>query len=314
MNGHHCLITGASGFVGKHLATCLRDSGRGVVSLSKDGLPDQSSFVADLGAGEVDLSSARVGFEEVYHLAGMAHIVPRTQEERELFFHVNVNGTSNLLRSIERTGRLPERLIFVSSVAVYGVEEGWMLNEDTPRGATDPYGLSKRQAEDLLTEWCYKNSVRLGIVRLPLVAGKNPPGNLGMMIHAMTRGWYVSIGPGTARRSIVLAEDVSRILPRVAANGGVFHLTDGCHPSIGEIEVALASTLKKRNPLRLPMWVARAGAVVGDRCRQLTGFSLPFDSRILRKMTSTLTFSDEKARSLLGWKPSSFLDRLPDLV
>jgi nucleoside-diphosphate-sugar epimerase len=203
--------------------------------------------------------------------------------------------------------------VFVSTVAVYGLECGSGLDEGTPRRATDPYGESKKTAEDLILEWGEKNGVTVGIVRLPLAAGAGAPGNLGAMVAALRNGRYLGVGGGDARRSIVLARDVARILPCVAEVGGVYHLTDGHHPSFRELEDALCEALGRPSPKRLPLPVARAAALAGDVAGGI-GLKAPFSSRAMRKMTSTLTFSDEKARTALNWQPARVVDAAAELV
>jgi nucleoside-diphosphate-sugar epimerase len=244
----------------------------------------------------------------------LAHRVPRTGAEGALFFQVNVEGTKNLLRALERTDKLPEAVVLISTVAVYGREEGMQLDETTPRKAIEPYGASKREAEDFLMAWCSRHGVRAGVVRLPLVAGSNAPGNLGAMVGALRKGTYLGIGSGAARRSMVMASDVAQVLPEVARAGGVYNLTDGYHPSFMEFETALANAMGRRAPRRLPLRVARLGARLGDVVQKTIGINVPFTSRTLTKMSSTLTLSDERARKELGWSPSPVLDHARELT
>jgi nucleoside-diphosphate-sugar epimerase len=249
----------------------------------------------------------------VIHLAGLAHVVPRDADTRRRFFDVNVEGTKNLLRGFESTDTLPKALVLASTVAVYGLEEGEDLDEDERRNATDPYGDSKRQAEDLVAEWGERTGVRIGIVRLPLVAGPRAPGNFGAMVSALRQGRYLGVGGGEARHSVVLARDVAGVLPRVAEVGGVFHLTDGHHPSFRELEGALCTAMGRSDPRRLPLPAAKALGFVGDAVLAV-GVPFPFTSRSFRKMTSTLTFSDEKARQELGWNPGRVVDVAAEIV
>jgi len=266
----------------------------------------------DLAREVPDFSSQKIA--GVLHLAGRAHRSPRSQEEAQEFFRVNADGTRNLLLGLDRSREAPENLVFVSTVAVYGVTGGEGLDEDTPRRATDPYGESKRRAEDLVAEWGRRRGVRIGIVRLPLVAGARAPGNLGAMIRAMGKGYYFGVGDGNARRSMVLARDVAEALFKVAAVGGVFHLTDGRHPSFRELEDGLSHELGRRPPLRIPIGCARAMAVAGDVLGGVLRRQMPFSSRRLAKMTSTLTFSDRRARDTFGWAPKPVLSNLSELV
>ena len=80
-----------------------------------------------------------------------------------------------------------------------------------------PYADSKIQAEELLREWGKLNNVNMLILRLPLLVGENPPGNLGSMIRAIKKGYYFRIGDGSARRSMVLAEDIAEVVRLAAA-------------------------------------------------------------------------------------------------
>ncbi|MGG8473430.1 NAD-dependent epimerase/dehydratase family protein, partial [Rahnella sp. PAMC25617] len=102
--------------------------------------------------------------------------IPRTAIEKKQFYDVNVLGTLNLLKGLEKAG-VPEQFVFISSVSVYGQQSGIFINEDHPLEAKDPYGLSKIEAEDLVLKWCEQHRVVCTILRLPLLVGKNPPGN-----------------------------------------------------------------------------------------------------------------------------------------
>lgn len=305
-------MTGGTGFLGRRLLKVLLERGNEVVVLSRRPADGLRTIVTDITSCVIDLSGLKCS--EVYHLAGLAHVVPRTAAERKRFFDVNVGGTKHLLEALERTGHLPAVVVMVSTVATYGVETGIMLDEDTPRCAVDPYGASKREAENLLFEWGVRHDVRTAVVRLPLVIGRDAPGNFGAMVQALATGRYMGVGSGAARRSMVLASDVPQGLTAAAAVGGAFHLTDGYHPTFAELERALAAALKRRPPRRLPMWLAKIGARMGDQAAARLGLRLPLTTSAVTKMTCTLTISDDKARRLLGWRSSKVLDHVREAV
>jgi nucleoside-diphosphate-sugar epimerase len=307
-----CLVTGGSGFVGREIVRYLKERGQEIVILGRSSVPGYPTIAADLGRGDIDLRARH--FAHVYHAAGLAHAEPHTQEEAERFTVVNLEGTRALLVALEHCRERPESFLYVSTVAVYGVDRGELLDETTERRATDPYGLSKRRAEDLVLEWGARHGVRTAVVRLPLVAGPGAPGNLGRMLAALSTGRYLGVGDGAARRSMVRLTDVVRVLPRMADVGGVFHLTDGSHPSFAELESAVAEALGRRPPRHLPTPLARAAAQAGDVLEFLTRRRMPFNRRTLVKMTSTLTFSDERARRVLGWQPTRVLDFVEELL
>jgi nucleoside-diphosphate-sugar epimerase len=306
------LVTGGTGFLGRHLVRQLQEADYEVTTLSRQRLPDVPSVEGDLTNPRLDLGGG--DFSVVYHLAGLAHLSPKNRRDRRRFVEVNVQGTRNLLQALERTGRLPHSVVIVSSVAVYGRQEGVLLEETTPRSATDPYGVSKSEAEDVLTGWCARRGVRALVVRLPLVVGQDAPGNFGTMVRAIRNHRYFRIGDGQARHSMVLASDVAQMLVRLNGAEGVFHLTDGYHPSIAELENAICAALEQRPPRRLSLPAARVAARCADAIECCTGWSLPLNSTVLAKLTSTLTFSDHRARTQLGWRPCRVLDHIPAMV
>lgn len=288
-----CLLTGANGFLGKSIAQEISKKNK-LFSLSRT----SGDYKISLENKSPDFSQS---FELVIHAAGKAHSVPKTDEERNEFYKVNVVGTQNLLKSLKRSG-LPKEFVFISSVSVYGQEIGSNITEEYGLDASDPYGLSKVEAEKIVIKWCEDNNVICTILRLPLLVGENPPGNLGAMIKAINKGYYFNIAGGKAKKSMVLAKDVASFISVVAPIGGVFNLTDGNHPSFTELDFAIS----KRNSLSLPLILAKLMGKFGD----LLGDKAPINSSKVKKITSDLTFDDSKARNLLGWNPEPVLDYL----
>jgi len=102
------------------------------------------------------------------------------------------------------------------------------------------------------------------------------------------------------------------------AGEGAYHLTDGCHPSLRELEDALAAALGRGRVRSIPLAAARAAARAGDLLERLLRRDLPLDTRRLGKLTATLTFDDTRARREIDWRPrpvtaaASWLIRSPD--
>jgi len=291
------LLTGASGFLGQSIYKELSPLNE-MTTISRTG----STLNVDLAKMIPELPHVDL----VVHAAGKAHVVPRSMAEKDAFFEVNLNGTHNLLKGLEKSKVLPDSFVFISTVAVYGCEAGVMINESRFLDAKDPYGQSKIQAEQLVQDWCRKNNVICTILRLPLLVGKNPPGNLGAMIRGIEKGYYFNIAGGKAKKSMVLAADVARVIPLVAVKGGIYNLTDGNHPSFEELSASIANQLGKGKPLNIPLWFAKIMAGVGD----LFGEKMPINNNKLNKITADLTFDDRKARELIQWKPMSVLNSL----
>ena len=294
------LLTGASGFLGKIIYNKLVEQNKEVITLSRTG-----------AMINIDLSKAIPNLENVdlvVHSAGKAHFVPKTEAEKQVFFDVNVKGTENLLLGLSNLSILPNSFIFISSVAVYGCESGTLIDENHTLNANDPYGRSKIEAERIVEEWCKKNNVICVILRLPLLVGVNPPGNLGSMIKGIEKGYYFNIGGGKARKSMVLTEDVADFIPKVATVGGTYNLTDGAHPDFFQLSNVLSKQKNKHKPFNLPMGIAKIMGLAGD----LFGSKSLINSSKLKKITTDLTFDDSKARREQEWKPKTILDYLKE--
>jgi nucleoside-diphosphate-sugar epimerase len=259
-----------------------------------------SSFNVDLSK---DVPYFKDSFEYIIHSAGKAHSIPKNEIEKSEFFNVNVNGTKNLLVGLSKN-KLPKYFILISSVSVYGLATGININEGQTLNAKDPYGQSKIQAEQLVIEWCKEHNVLYTILRLPLLVGENPPGNLGVIINGINKGYYFNISDGSAKKSMVLAEDVAKNIFKVAEIGGIYNLTDGYHPSFAELSNHISIQLGKGKPINMPLWLARIIAKFGD----LLGNKAPLNTNKLKKITSDLTFDDSMAREAFGWNPTPVLD------
>lgn len=291
------LITGASGFLGSIISQTLLKNLHRITTI---GITDTDNISCNLATSIPNLNS---DFDLVVHIAGKAHVVPKNTTEAADFFQINLEGTKNLIKGIEQLEKLPKSIIFISTVAVYGVESGTNINEEHALLGSSPYALSKIQAEEYLIDWCSKNDVILGILRPSLIAGKNPPGNLGAMINGIKTGKYYRIGNGSARKSVLMAEDIARIIPKLAEVGGIYNVCDNHHPSFAELEELIAKQLNKKAPRSIPYWAAKSIALVGD----LIGNKFPINSSKLDKITQSLTFSNEKAKRKLNWEPLDVL-------
>lgn len=291
------LFTGASGFLGYNILPILHKEYETVHTM---GLGQEDDIKINL-AKEVPAINTR--YDIVLHACGKAHVVPRTPEEEKAFYDVNYEGTRNLCAALEKAG-VPKALVFISTVAVYGCESGELITEEHPLNGDTPYAKSKIMAEDFLTKWCSEHGVVLGILRPSLLAGKNAPGNLGAMVNGVRKGFYLNIAGGKVSKSVLMAEDIARLLPLLIEKGGVYNVCDTNQPTFGEISASVAKQLGKHKPISIPYWMAWCMAKVGD----LLGSKAPINSYKLSKMTESLTFSNEKARRELGWEPLDVLE------
>lgn len=290
------LFTGGTGFLGKNVMPLLQKD----YEVTTCGITPEDMIKANLAK---DVPALDKHYDIVLHACGKAHSVPRTEAEKQVFYDVNYQGTVNLCSALEKVDA-PKALIFISTVAVYGCDYGELITEDHPLNGNTPYAKSKIMAEEYLTEWCKKHQVVLGILRPSLLAGKNAPGNLGAMVNGIKKGFYMNIAGGKVVKSILMAEDIARIMPALIEKGGTYNVCDTFQPSFGQISGSVANQLGKGKPISIPMWVAKCMALVGD----CLGAKAPINSNKLEKMTKSLTFSNEKARRELGWEPLDVLE------
>jgi len=291
------LVTGGSGFVGSVVVPCLKQMQHEITAI---GITANDDINCNLVNSVPELLS---DFEWVIHIAGKAHIIPRDENEKQLMYNVNVQGTKNLCLGLENVPSL-RAFIFISSVAVYGLDFGENITEDFPLKGVTPYALSKIQAEQYLQEWCTKRKITLGIIRPSLIAGKNPPGNLGAMINGIKSGKYLRIGNGKTKKSVLMAEDIAKVIPKLAEVGGIYNLCDDIHPSFLQLETLISYQLGKKKPVAIPYWIARCAALAGD----LAGDRFPLNSLKLEKIVRSLTFSNAKAKRELNWIPMDVLN------
>jgi nucleoside-diphosphate-sugar epimerase len=286
------LLTGATGFLGGYMLNHFDSVG---IDSLKVGRGVGNDVVCDLSKKLPELNDS-LEFDIVVHNAGKAHFVPKNETEGEVFFDVNVRGTKHLLEALSPLKKKPSCFVFVSTVAVYGLEVGENIDEKSVLKGVSPYAKSKIEAEKLVQDWCLDNGVNCVILRLPLVVGENAPGNLGAMERAIKKGYYFRLGSGNARRSMVNAADVAKLIPSLVDKKGIYNLTDGLHRSFAEMDQLLAGKYGKRIKV-IPAWFGQLLARIGDVIPVF-----PLNRYRLQKLEQSLTFNDDKAVRELNWR------------
>lgn len=218
MAGGRVLVTGASGFVGWHVVTALRQRGDAVRCLVRP--TSQIDRLAQLGVellvGDVrdqaSLDSAVAGVDVVYHVAGLTRALSRAD-----LMAVNREGAGHMARACARASQ-PPVLVIVSSLAAAGPALG-----DRPRIETDPpapvsnYGHSKLAGERAAARWA--NDVPISVVRPPVILGEGDRDGFLMFRMVSRRGLHIVPAMGMARVAVIHADDLAAALILVAARG-----------------------------------------------------------------------------------------------
>ena len=294
------LITGASGFLGGVIMNVAKLRGHDVKTLGRQ---HSSDINCDL---RLHNPIHNTEYDCVIHVAGKAHTLPKNNLEAREFHDVNYRGTENLINSLSKNSI--NQFVFISSVSVYGLEEGNNISEMYPLKGVTPYAKSKIEAENLLINWAAKNEISLLILRLPLIVGNHPKGNLCKMINAIKSKKYFSVNKGLARKSMVLSEDVANCIFDNLDKSGIFNLTDGCHPSFYELENVIMLKFKVAKIYSIPLIIAKLLGIIGSTIP----FS-PITRGLIRKMTLNLIFDDTKAQKELNWYPQSVINKFNEL-
>lgn len=192
MEAMKVLVTGGAGYIGSHTVLCLLEAGHDVVVL--DNLTNSSveslkrveelsgkrpEFVQLdlLDAGGVDALFASAGFDSVIHFAGLKAVGESVAEPLR-YYQNNIVGTLNLLASMDKYD--VRSLVFSSSATVYGASEEVPLIEKMPLDATNPYGRTKEQIEDILTDLGAADPTwRVALLRYFNPVGAHESGRIG---------------------------------------------------------------------------------------------------------------------------------------
>ena len=307
------LLTGGSGFLGKVLAEQLKDDFEITLLHRSVNLNLEKKFPVihcDLSQSVIP-DQMNIGWDLVLHAAGKSGSSLQKEIDNELFYESNVIGTKNLLKSLDSNP--PEQLIYFSSVSVYGIEEGIAVDESSPLRAEDEYGKSKLEAEKIVRDWAIGKDIHNLILRLPLIVGPNPPGNLGKMIEAIKRNRYVSIGGGKAKKSMVWIEDIADFIPKLEDKDGIYNLTDQHHPTFRELENIISEKTGNKI-LSVPTWLAYFVSIFGSGINTLNlPIKFPLDQNTYKKISKSVTFDDSLAVEELNWAPQKVLRKLKEM-
>jgi UDP-glucose 4-epimerase len=253
------------------------------------------------------VQTAMQGVDGVIHLAALLHIVNPPPELRSRYERINVGGTANVVEAACRAG--VGRLVFFSTIAVYGASSGGGLTEDSPLRPDSFYAQTKIDAERIVLAAKREDGTPLGtVLRLGAVYGARIKGNYRRLLLALAHGRFFPIGTGTNRRALVYDGDVARAallaLRHSAAAGGVFNVTDGQFHPMSTIIETLCKVLGRRPPrLSLPAGPVRCLAGLIEDGALIFGFHPPIVRATVDKYTEDVAVDSQRFRTQIGFVP-----------
>ncbi|MEM6811027.1 MAG: NAD(P)-dependent oxidoreductase, partial [Pseudomonadota bacterium] len=190
-------VTGGSGFIGQRLVKRLEKAGHQIVNIDSED-PDNPIDICYEQALEKSLE----GCDAIYHLAA-AHrddISPKS-----IYYDVNGQGTKNIIQAAKAHNI--QRIIFASTVAVYGLNAGEASEETKPEPFND-YGKSKLEAEQYLKAWQSESDDHiLSIIRPVVVFGEGNRGNVYTLMKQIAGNKFIMIGKGQNKKSMAYVEN-----------------------------------------------------------------------------------------------------------
>ena len=302
------LITGATGFVGSHLASFLSSQLPEMeLRLAVRRRPDELQAPSAVPVGSIEVvgdinpytnwSNALIGVDVVIHLAARVHVMKDVAlDPLEEYRNANTLATIHLAGEAAKAG--VKRFIFLSSIKVNGEEtiSGQSYSEDSIPAPIDPYGVSKWEAELGLEKVCAQTGMEFVIIRPPLVYGPGVKANFQKLMGLVAKGLPLPLGALNNQRSMLALDNLVSFIAEVVTNplaaNQYFLLSDGKDVSTTQLLKLLAKGMGKSIwLLPIPVSILRTAA-------QVFGVTAAAD-----RLLGSLQIDSSKARKLLHWQP-----------
>ncbi|MGP5469752.1 UDP-glucose 4-epimerase family protein [Pseudomonas helleri] len=294
-------VTGASGFLGSALIEKLASTKnyQVVVPVRREGTEFAEGIEPVLVKtdyllnGELPLG----GVDVVVHCAARVHVMSETiSDPLKEFRRINVDGTLRLAEQAALAG--VKRFIFISSVKVNGelTTLGKPFTADDEPAPSDPYGISKMEAEQQLRLLGQRTGLEIVIIRPVLVYGPGVRANFRSLMSWVNKGYPLPLGAVRNKRSLVslgnLVDLIVTCLEHPGAENQTFMVSDDDDMSTTDLLVRMSKALGRR-PYLIPVPMSlllKGSAFLGRRAVGL-------------RLCGSLQVDISKTRNLLDWNP-----------
>ncbi|WP_444904927.1 UDP-glucose 4-epimerase family protein [Microbulbifer sp. CnH-101-E] len=289
------LLTGASGFIGSALLSALRSKRVKVLPVYRQEI-EGGLYVPRIDV-ETDWGTALNNIDVVIHTAARVHVMKEgAADPLAEFRKVNLEGTLQLARQAASSG--VKRFIFLSSIKVNGESTTGRgpFTAEEPSNPVDPYGISKKEAEDALLALAEETGLEVVIIRPPLVYGPGVKANFQSMMRWLQKGIPLPLGSINNRRSLVsvynLIDLITVCIEHPNARNQVFLVSDGLDMSITDLLRRLSRSLRCR-ALLIPV---PASVLIFT-------LSLLGKRAVAGRLCGSLQVDIGKTMNLLDWQP-----------
>ena len=293
-------LIGASGFVGTRLIDLLKQDPNDYSLKNIDLLT--SHFFNDITV----IGDVREQKQMDEKLKGADIVVLLAAQHRDdvspisLYYDTNVGGMKVTLNAMEKNGI--KRLVFFSSVAVYGLNKK-NPNEEHPADPFNHYGKSKWQAEEVLQEW-YKTHPdwNIDIIRPTVIFGERNRGNVYNLLKQISSGKFLMVGKGENVKSMAYVGNivafVKFMIDNVTTGYNVFNYIDKPDTNMNDLVALVEKVLKKNIPsTHFPYWMGMMGGYCFDILAKITGKKFAVSSVRVKKFCAVTQFDSTKAMS-----------------
>lgn len=315
------LVTGATGFIGRHVVAELCERGAEVVALARatsntSGLDGVDIAVGDMTRPET-LAAPIADCDAVIHLAALLKAAWKPD-----FHSANAEGAANVAAACAAALR-PPVLVVVSSLAAGGpVERGGTRTEEMPEIPVSRYGRAKLAAERAASE--HAGDVAITIVRPPMVFGEHDMATLPMF-RAAARGFAVSPTREPFEVCAVHARDLAVALVDAVDRGervgsepgsGIYYAPGTGRMDLADFGHAIGAALDRSvTSLRMPRLVTWAVNGLAElRGRLLDRPTMLSLDKYREAVGGAWVCSADKIRAQLDWRPADFDRRLAETV
>jgi len=289
-------IIGGSGFVGTRLIDLLRDfPAVSLLNIDKQQSWKYPEITRIANVLDVEKLTALLAGADVVVLLAAEH--KDNVSPASLYYDINVGGMRNTLAAMEQNGIT--RLIFTSSVAVYGLNKN-NPSEESPADPFNDYGCSKWQAECVLKSWHEEHpDWNINVVRPTVIFGEGNRGNVYNLLLQIASGKFLMIGKGYNRKSMAYVGNVVAFISFLIWEGKdgykVFNYVDKPDFTMNELVDHAGIVLNKHIPVtRIPYWLGMAGGYCFDILAKVTGRKLTISSVRVKKFCAVTQYETSK--------------------